>query len=258
MATARPKIEICLDSVVSAIGAEQSGADRVELCDNLIEGGTTPSAGMIAITKKKIKIPVMVMIRPRGGDFCYTDDEFEVMKHDVQVAKLLDADGVAFGILLPDGTVDVDRSRILVELAKPMSVFNYPVTFHRAFDVTIEPFQALEDLISIGVDRILTSGQDSTAWEGIDLITELVEWAGDRIIIMPGSGITERNVSKIVAAVHPKEIHFSSLQTIPSPMQYRNSSVFMGAAVKTAEYTLSVANSRKIGAILAKLDGSRS
>src|SRR5438445_9519302 len=147
-------IAVCVDSVESAMAAEAGGAERVELCDNLMEGGTTPSAGAVAAARKKLEIKFHVIIRPRGGDFCYSDVEFEVMKRDVEFAKQLGADGIVIGILLPDGAIDVTRTRELIDIARPMSV-----TFHRAFDMTRDAFAALETLIDLGIDRILTSGQ---------------------------------------------------------------------------------------------------
>ena len=237
------KIEVCVDSVESAIGAEQGGADRVELCDNLMEGGTTPSAGMIEIVRKHIAIELQVIIRPRGGDFCYTDIEFEIMKRDIDVAKRLGADGIVFGILQPDGTVDIDRTQKLIELARPLNV-----TFHRAFDMTRDPYQALEDLIGLGVNRILTSGQAYSVLEGLDLITDLVQKAGKRVIIMPGGG-AERNVRKVVVESGIKEIHVIGPKMVDSMMQYRHQGVFMGGELRPAEYARSVTDSLKIRAL---------
>lgn len=234
------RIEVCIDSVDSALAAQQGGADRVELCDNLLEGGTTPSAGTIAVARKHLSIGLQVMIRPRGGDFCYSDVEFEIMQRDIAVAKQLGADGVVFGLLLPDGAVDVERTRALVELARPLNV-----TFHRAFDMTSDPFQALEDLIGIGVDRILTSGQEPSVLEGLDMIAELVRRAGDRVIIMPGGG-SERNIKKIVAQSGVREVHVASTQPIDSQMRYRNPRVFMGGELRPPEYTRYVTDAARI------------
>ena len=158
-------IEVCAAHVQSAIAAQEGGAKRVELCDNLYEGGTTPGYAAIKVTREKLNIGINVMIRPRGSDFCYSDLEFEMMKEDIKVCKELGVDGVVFGILLPDGNVDIERTNILVELAKPMSI-----TFHRAFDVTPDPFKALEDIIDLGIDRILTAGQKNTVPDGKQLI----------------------------------------------------------------------------------------
>ncbi len=240
----RPLIEICIDSVESAIAAQAGGADRVELCADLFSGGTTPSAGMIALVRRSIQIGLMVMIRPRGGDFCYSDAEFEIMKHDIGVAKELGADGVVLGILREDGTIDIDRSRELVELARPMSV-----TFHRAFDMAVEPFQSLEDVIATGAERLLTSGQEQSAYEGLDLISELIAKADGRIIVFPGGGITERNLAKIVSRSGAQECHSSARVAVPSRMTYRRSGVTMGGALRTPEFGLSVADAGRVRAL---------
>ena len=184
-------IEACVNSAISAIEAQKGGADRVELCENLHDGGTTPSAGTIKFARKNLHIGLFVMIRPRGGDFLYSEDEFEIMKEDIKVARELGADGVVFGILKPDGTIDLERMKTLVDLARPMGI-----TCHRAFDMTADPFQAMEDLITLGIDRILTSGQQKTASEGASLILELIQRSNGRIIIMPGSGVKEDNIEE--------------------------------------------------------------
>ena len=233
--------EICLDSVESAIAAQQGGAGRVELCDNLLEGGTTPSAGTIALARKHIDIDLNVIIRPRGGDFCYSDVEFEVMKYDIEEAKRLGANGVVIGLLNPDGSVEVARTRILVGLARPMSV-----TFHRAFDMTCDPHAALETLVELGVDRILTSGQENSALEGLDLITDLVRQAGDRIIIMPGGGITERNIKKIEAQSGVTEIHVLSVVSLESLMTFRNPRCFMGGELRPPEFARMVTDPNRV------------
>ena len=170
------QLEVCVDSVESAMNAERGGANRVELCDNLFEGGTTPSAGCIAVVRANLKIGLQVIIRPRGGDFLYDAREVAVMQHDIRVAKELGADGVVSGALTVQGEVDRAIIKQLIELARPMNV-----TFHRAFDMTADPFQALEDLIDLGVDRILTSGQQATAWEGVGLIEALEKQAAGRV-----------------------------------------------------------------------------
>jgi copper homeostasis protein len=240
----RVVLEMCIDSVESAIGSQSGGADRVELCDNLLEGGTTPSAGTIALTRRHIDIALNVIIRPRGGDFCYSDVEFEVMKHDIETAKRLGANGVVIGLLRPDGAVDVERTCMLVQMARPLSV-----TFHRAFDVCRDPFQALDDLMQLGIDRVLTSGQEPSVMEGIDLIAELVRRAGDRIIIMPGAGVTERNVAKVVAITGAKEVHVFSGTGVDSPMRYRNLRVFMGGELRPPEFMRMVTDADHVRAI---------
>lgn len=233
-------IEVCVDSVESAIAAQRGGADRVELCDNLLEGGTTPSAGAIALARRTLDIKLHVIIRPRGGDFCYSEVELAVMEHDIAVAKQLGADGVVIGVLRPDGTVDKARTQALIEQARPLSV-----TFHRAFDMTRDPYEALEDLIDLGVDRILTSGQAASALEGIDLIAELVRRAGKRIIIMPGGG-ADRGVGKLVARTGAREIHVTGAVGMESAMQFRNPHVFMGGALRPPEYLRFLTDADKI------------
>jgi copper homeostasis protein len=226
------RIEICVDSVEGALAAERGGASRVELCDNLLEGGTTPSAGAIRVARRGLKIKLHVLIRPRGGDFLYTDTEVEVMREDIRCAKDLGADGVVTGCLTAGGDIDEPRTRELVALARPMSV-----TFHRAFDMSREPGAALERLISLGLDRVLTSGQEASCLEGIELIATFQKQAAGRIIILPGGGITPRNVRKIVLATGVEEIHLSARSTVESRMNYRNTRVFMGGALRPAEFT---------------------
>ena len=236
-------LEACVDSVESAIAAERGGADRVELCDNLMEGGTTPSAGAIAAAREQLSIKIHVIIRPRGGDFCYSDIEFDVMKRDISIAKDLGVDGVVIGVLLPNGTIDAARTRALIEIARPMSV-----TFHRAFDMTRDAFEALETLIDLGVERVLTSGQEASALESIELISKLIERAGDRIIIMACGGIRDSNVKQIVQGTGVSEIHATGFGTEESKMEFRNERVYMGAA-DGAEYSRSVTDPDKISAL---------
>jgi len=201
-------VEVCLAGIESAVSAQSGGATRIELCENLAEGGTTPSQGMIALVRKKLSIPVHVMIRPRGGDFCYSDLEFEVMQRDVATAVSLGVDGVVFGLLTPEGRVDVTRTRILMEAARPLAI-----TFHRAFDVTADPLAAFEDLLTLGVDRLLTSGQQATAGEGRELIKQLQGRANGRLQIMAGSGINASNAAALIAATGVREIHVGSACT---------------------------------------------
>lgn len=237
----KKKIEVVIDSVYSAIVAEQGGADRVELCDNLFEGGTTPSSGMIRVVRDQINIGLQVMIRPRGGDFLYSELEFEIMKNDINTAKDIGADGVVFGILQNDGTVDMDRCRELIALAQPMNV-----TFHRAFDMTADPFLSLEALIKLKFDRVLSSGQERTAFEGADLLKELVEKAKNKIIVMPGGGITERNLLKIEEVTKAMEFHVSGRNKVESKMVFRRNNVFMGGELRFEEYANSFADIDKI------------
>ena len=203
-------IEIVVFNIESAINAQTGGADRIELCDNPAEGGTTPSIGVIEQVKKNLSIDVFVMIRPRGGDFCYSDHEFASMQRDIEACKQLKVEGVVFGILSDDGRIDRERNKKLIELARPMKV-----TCHRAFDMTPDPIEALEDCIAIGFDRILTSGQQPQAIKGLELIAQLNHEAKGRIIIMPGSGVNEETVGEIVEKTGVKEIHFSARRFVP-------------------------------------------
>lgn len=234
-------VEVCVDSVESAVEAQKGGAARVELCDNLMEGGTTPSYGSIEIARKLLDIKLQVIIRPRGGDFLYSDIEFEIMKRDIEAARSLAADGVVIGILDENGDVDKARTAELISLARPMSV-----TFHRAFDVSRDAFRSLDDLIEIGVDRILTSGQEATAVEGADLIGELVRRADGRISIMACGNLNERNLAKVIAATNVHEVHITGFRDVESGMKYRNDRVFMGGTLRPPEYSRSVANAESI------------
>lgn len=217
-------IEVCVDSVASALAAERGGANRLELCSSLIEGGVTPSAGVIETTKAAVNLPLHAMMRPRGGDFCYDSYEFETMKRDITLAKGLGADGVVLGILDVNGAVDLRRTRELLQLARPLSV-----TFHRAFDMTADLFRALEDLCNIGVDRVLTSGGERTCISGCEKIASLIQAAQGRIIVMPGSGIKHHNARGVIERTGAKEIHASLRRVIQGPMVYRNSKVVMGS-----------------------------
>ena len=241
-------VEACVNSVASALEAEKGGAHRVELCDNLLEGGTTPSAASIQLAGKILSIDLNVIIRPRGGDFCYSDIEFEVMKSDILAAKELGADGVVIGVLNIDGRVDKKRTRELIELARPMNV-----TFHRAFDMTADPFGALHDLIELKVDRILTSGQKNTAMEGIRLISDLVKEAGDKVIIMPGCGITPENIARLATETEAREFHVFAVKKVKSPMKFRNQEAFMGAPVEVSEFETSVTDAEVIRRIVSQL-----
>ena len=187
------------------------------------------------------------MIRPRGGDFLFDDDEFAAMRSDIETAKAEGADGVVIGLLSATGEIDIARTRELIALARPLSV-----TFHRAFDMTPDPFRALEALIELGVDRVLTSGQEASVLEGLPLIVELIERAGDRIVIMPGGGITGRNVERIVAAARPREIHFAALEPIASGMRFRRPHVFMGGELRPPEFDRLDTSAASIRAVIAK------
>lgn len=244
----KPLIEICLESVESVIAAEKGGADRVELCSDLFEGGLTPTIGTVKTALKKSNIKINVMIRPRGGDFCYSDEEFEVMLEDVRALKDTGINGIVFGILTPEGDVDIVRSKELIELARPL-----PVTFHRAFDMTRDPYKSLEDLINLGVDRVLTSGQEATVPEGADLLEKLVKIAGDRIIVMPGCGITERNFPKLQEKIKAREYHIYLPKEISSKMVYHPGHIYMGGLLRQSEFTITHTSSQRVSDVMGLL-----
>ena len=210
-------LEVCANSPQSAIEAQKGGAVRVELCDNLGEGGTTPALSQIEITRQSIDIQLNVIIRPRGGDFYYTDIEFETMKQDIHHCGKAQCDGVVFGILNTDGSIDKNRNAELVKIARQ---YGMSITFHRAFDRANDLFQALEDIIELGCDRILTSGGMPNAPEGSSIIRKLIEQAQNRISIMPGGGITENNIYELVKATGIKEFHGSFRSKYKGEMKY--------------------------------------
>jgi copper homeostasis protein len=239
------KLEICSCSVESAVNAQFAGADRVELCSNLYEGGTTPSFGMIASARENLTIGLHVIIRPRGGDFLYSDPEYDIMRRDIELCGENGIDGVVFGILRADGTVDTERTAKLVELAYPMSV-----TFHRAFDVCIDPQTGLEDIISSGAKRLLTSGQKNTVPEGVTLVHELVKKAGNRIIIMPGGGLNESNIADTAKATGAGEFHLTAARIDESDMIFRRKDIQMGGMSGIPEFSRKVADPGKIKNII--------
>jgi copper homeostasis protein len=226
-------IEIVVYNFESAVKAKEGGADRLELCDNPGEGGTTPSLGMIQRVRQQVNIDLFVMIRPRGGDFLYSDDEFEIMKADIMAAKRAGADGVVIGILTADGRLDTKRCTELVQLARPMLV-----TCHRAIDMTRDLSQTLEDCIGCGFDRILTSGGKLKAIQGIDVIAKLHQQAQNRIKIMAGSGVTEENAATIIKETAVHEIHLSAVASRGSGMTYRNSFISGMGSTSNTEFEL--------------------
>lgn len=236
-----PVLEICAASLASALASEEGGAFRVELCDNLYEGGTTPSPGTIALAREKLNIKLHVLIRPRGGDFLYSDEELDIMCRDIEFCKERQVDGVVIGILDHDGRVDVEKTAGMVELAWPMAV-----TFHRAFDMTPDPFEALEDVIKTGAGRILTSGQKNLAPEAAGLIADLVEKAGKRIIIMPGAGLDEHNIGEFAGAVKAQEYHATLRNWLESLMIYRKQEVFMGGMREIPEFAIKITDADRV------------
>lgn len=242
---AAPEVEICVDSVASALQAEAGGATRIELCSSLSEGGLTPSAGLIDITKKNLHIPVHVLIRPRRGDFLYSQQELRVMEQDILQAKALGADGIVLGVLQADGQVDLLRTAELIALAAPLSI-----TFHRAFDMTPDPFRALEDVIQLKADRLLTSGQQQTALAGVDLIAALIRQGRDRISIMPGGGINEANIQALLLKSGATAFHTSARSKVVSNMQFKHHGLAMGACQPLTEYENMVADAALISRML--------
>ena len=211
------KLELIAFNIQSCIDAQAAGAHRIELCDNPADGGTTPSYGFIKAARDKLTIDLYPIIRPRGGDFLYTDDEFDIMKSEIKVCKVFGCNGIVTGMLNADGTVDKKRCKELVELARPMGV-----TFHRAFDRTIDLLQALEDVIETGCERILTSGGVPNAIDGADMIAQLVNKSADRIIIMPGSGVRADNIKMLAEKTGAVEFHSSARTNLESKMVYKN------------------------------------
>lgn len=242
-------LEVPVYSVDSAIKAQSGGADRVELCANMLEGGTTPSQGAVELALDKLDIPVHVMIRPRGGDFLYDDLEYLTMIMDVTHAKLNGAAGIVFGILKPDGEIDSERCRELIAMASPMQV-----TFHRAFDMARDPWSALEDLKEIGVHRVLTSGQAPSAMEGVRLIADLIKNAGDRIIVMPGGGIKAEQVAEIVRISGAQEIHVSARKKTSSQMKYKKQGLRMSGVEEKSEFENWGVDLNLVSAIKASLN----
>jgi len=234
-------IEIAVFSLEAAIAACHAGAHRIELCSAPAEGGLTPSAATMRLAKKYVKIPIHVMIRPREGDFCYSEKEFETMLLDIAASKMVGMEGIVAGILNPDGTVDEKRTAILVDAAAPMNV-----TFHRAFDMVRDQDNALEAVIYAGCARILTSGGKQTALQGIERLAELVLKAGDRISIMPGSGIKNNNIKHITEITGAKEMHLSARSFIPGKMNFKQSKVTLGGTIKVPDYEIQLPNSKMI------------
>lgn len=241
--------EVCANSVESCLAAQAGGADRVELCAGIPEGGTTPSYGDIATARELLThTRLHVIIRPRGGDFLYTPLEQRIMLKDIENARRLGADGVVFGCLTPEGDIDIALMKQLLEAAQGMSV-----TFHRAFDVCRQPKQALETLIQLGCHRILTSGAQPTAEQGIPLLKELQAQADGRIILLAGCGVNENNIARIASETGIREFHFSAREQLTSGMQFRNEAVSMGGTVCIDEYSRPVTTAERVRKAISAL-----
>ncbi len=242
-------LECCVDTVESAITAAAKGADRLELCGNLLIGGTTPDINLFYRVKKAVAqygTKINVLLRPRFGDFCYSHEEFQILLADVQLFREAGADGVVIGVLKPDGSLDVERMQLLMEAAG-----NLPVTLHRAFDVCRDPWEALSAAKELGISTILTSGQKATALEGLPLITELVK-AADPITIMPGSGVKAANLPQLLAC-GARAYHMSAKKTLDSPMTYRKEGVPMGLPM-VSEFSLWTCDGEEVARARAILD----
>lgn len=237
-------LEICVDSIQSAIAAEEGGAQRIELCSSLSEGGITPSAGMIEAARKSISIGLHILIRPRRGDFLYSPLEFEIIKKDIEVAKKLGADGIVVGALKADGRIDSKRMKGLIELTHPLSI-----TFHRAFDLTPDPFEALDNLLDLKVHRLLTSGQQETAYKGMELIAHLVKKAGSQLSVMPGGGINPQNIRELIEKTAATEFHASARKKIGSQMLFSRDQLPMAGNQLLSEYENLVADPEQISAL---------
>lgn len=241
-------IEVCANSAQSCVEAEAGGAARVELCAAIPEGGTTPSYGEIMMARKLThRIAIHVLIRPRAGDFLYTEAEVGAMLHDIETAQSLRVQGVVLGCLTPDGDIDEPLLNRLIAAARPLSI-----TFHRAFDVCRDPHHALESLIRHGIDRVLTSGQEATAVEGIPLLRELVQQADGHIIIMPGCGVRANNIARIEAETGAQEFHTSARRVIESRMRYRNEHVPMGSTAVTSEFETVQTDRREVARYVSR------
>ena len=247
---AKVLLEICCSSIDDAIEAEKGGADRVEICSALFLGGLTPSLGTIQEAKQRLKIPVLVMVRPRGGGFAYSEAEFATMERDTEAAVESGADGVVFGILQSGGAIDISRCRRIRQL-----IGKRKAVFHRAFDVTPDPFEALEQLVDLEITRILTSGQKDSVLEGIELITKLVERAGDRIEILPGGGIQVWNVNEIVARTRCRQVHLTAWGTVVDTSTRSRPAITFGGALYPPEDRYSKTDSQLVRQLATMLKG---
>lgn len=240
------RLEVCAGDMESVRAASRGGAARVELCSALSEGGVTPSVGLIRRALMVGSVRVHVLIRPRGGDFIYTPDEIKIMLDDIVSAREAGAHGVVIGALTPDGDIDMNACRQMMEAAAGMSV-----TFHRAFDLCRDPFSALDQIIDLGCDRLLTSGQAATALEGAELLGELVKHAGNRLLILAGGGVGPENAKEIIEKTGVRELHASARTTIGSEMRFRKEGVSMGSG--SDEYSRKVTSAEKVAELVSAI-----
>ena len=241
-------IEVAVESAEAAVAAAAAGGHRIELCANLTEGGTTPSAGTIAVTLSRVRVPVFVMIRPRGGDFLYSDIELDVMLRDIEAAREAGAHGIVTGALTADGSVDAARTRKLVEAARPL-----PVTFHRAFDLAADLTRALDMLVECGVERVLTSGGAARAGDAIQVLAGLVRRAHERILVMPGGGINAGNAAQIIGATGAREIHVGGTKPVAGGMRFRRPEITFARPPLPDEYTLTAPDLDRLRGVIGAL-----
>lgn len=247
-ANAAVQVEVAVDSATGADAAAAAGADRLELCSSLVEGGLTPSGGLLAAVRARVRVPVFAMVRPRGGDFCYDDGEFDAMRRDVVLLREHGADGIVTGVLGPGGDVDAERLRELVAAARPL-----PVTFHRAFDCVRDPEAALATLIATGVVRVLTSGQAATAAAGAAAIARHVRWCAGRLTVVAGAGVRADGVRALVETTGVREVHLSATAWQPSPMTFVRDTVAIATAVPPAPDARRVTDTAAVRAVVEAL-----
>lgn len=246
------QFEVCANSVESCLAAQAGRADRVELCAGIPEGGTTPSYGEIALAREMLtSTRLHIIIRPRGGDFLYSPIEIKSMLKDIEMARQLKVDGVVFGCLTAKGEIDIPVMKELMEASRGLSV-----TFHRAFDVCRNPKKALEQIIELRCNRILTSGQQSTAELGIPLLKELQEQADGRIILLAGCGVNENNIANIAKETGIREFHFSARKSVVSGMKYKNEAISMGGTVQINEYEKNITNAERVKATIDAMNAN--
>lgn len=246
-------VEICAFSLESCQIAQEAGANRIELCGGMNEGGTTPSAGLVNLACKQISIPIRIMLRPRGGDFCYSENEWLTIYEDFEAYKNAGAEGFVIGALTPEGDVDTENLGKFLEMARKTND-TLKFTFHRAFDVCKDPFEALEQLIDLGFDTILTSGQKNFASDGISLLEELVKKAHKRIEIMAGSGVNAQNAKKFLN-IGVDALHLTGKGIVESKMIYRKADVSMASSLPNSEFEIFEANLQKCQEIVNLMRG---